>query len=135
MTDSATLEIFTSAFEQAWSNLQWWAGVSFGLMAVSGLAARKLNRTIAVSLTVIYLLFSLFTLVNVQSMINVAFGAVQDLRAFQESGSISHAGANVLKAAGYSFLNGILGFACFATTSFGAIAYSVVRNSQAQVHG
>lgn len=126
MYELALLETLRDAFATVWSNLQWWASVSFGVMAVTTFARDRLTLLITIFLTALYSLFTAYTLGNGSLMIAQASGAIQALVEIRDSGEISTVGALTLQqyenpVAGLNF--GAVFFSCFVATYVGTVAY------------
>ena len=126
MNELALVETIRDSFGILWSSLQWWASISFGLIALSTFGRERLNLPITIFLTVLYSLFTVYTLGNGSLMIAQATGAVQDLAALRDSGEIGATGALTLQRsenpmAGLDF--GLIFFGCFIATYAGSVAY------------
>jgi len=126
MYELALVETLREAFGEIWSSLQWWASVSFGLIAVASLGRDRLNLLVTIGLTALYSLFTVYTLGNGSLMIAEASGAIQELAALRESGDISAVGALTLQR----YENPMMGldfslifFACFVATYVGSVGY------------
>lgn len=126
MYELALVETLREAMATIWSSLQWWASVSFGLMAVASLGRDRLNLFVTLSLTALYSLFTVYTLGNGSLMIAEAGGAVQDLAALRDAGTIGSVGARTLQSyehpmAGLNF--SLIFFSCFVATYAGCLGY------------
>lgn len=53
MPDYSILELQQLSFGQAWFAIQWWASVSFGLMALTRFSGKHLNLIIVIALSAI----------------------------------------------------------------------------------
>ena len=69
--------------------MQWWASVSFGLLAVAQFGRDQLNRVFIVVLALLYAAFTLYTAVNITSFFREFDGYRADLRGIAETGEIS----------------------------------------------
>jgi Ca2+/Na+ antiporter len=126
MYELALVETMREAFGEIWSSLQWWASVSFGLIAVASLGRDRLNLLVTIGLTALYSLFTVYTLGNGSLMIAEATGAIQELAALRDSGELSAVGALTLQQyenpwAGLNF--SFVFFGCFVATYVGSVAY------------
>ena len=124
MQELLLVESAREAFSAAWSNLQWWASVSFGLLALASFGRRQLILPAAIGLSVLYFLFTIFTLLNTVGMLSLAIGAIRELSALRESGNISAVGRGFLGSyERFGFLNGSIFYACFFATFLGTLTY------------
>jgi hypothetical protein len=124
MQELLLVESVREAFSTAWSNLQWWASVSFGLLALASFGRRQLILPAAIGLSVLYSLFTIFTLLNTVGMLSLAIGAIRELSALRESGNISAVGRGFLGSyERFGFLNGSIFYACFFATFLGTLTY------------
>ena len=89
MPDLLIVEQLRLALSQAYSLMQWWASVSFGLLAVAHFGKDQLNRVFVVILSLLYAAFTLYTLVNIGSFFREFGGYRADLRVIAETGEIS----------------------------------------------
>jgi hypothetical protein len=126
MYELALLETLREAFATIWSSLQWWASVSFGVMAVATFARDRLILPITVFLTALYSLFTAYTLGNGSLMIVQASGVIEALAGMRDSGELTTVGALTLQRyenpiAGLDF--GAVFFGCFVATYVGTVAY------------
>jgi hypothetical protein len=83
--ETAILELIAIAMGHAWSLLQWWANISFGLIALTHFGAARLNRLLVVTLVILYTLFTVFWLLNHLALVAELLGHVADLRTLQKS--------------------------------------------------
>jgi hypothetical protein len=85
------LELIKLSLDQAWSLLQWWASISFGLIALAHFSARKLNLLFVTILLVLYTLFTAYWFINFWSVALQLLGHIQDLAALRETETLSKA--------------------------------------------
>ena len=125
MTESELVQIFNFAFEQAWSNLQWWASISVGLIALASIAAKKLSLAMVAGISILYVLFTVYSLINIELMsANVAGGALSELFQLRDSGNISTVGLNLLEwTQARARLGGVLYRASIFGMFSGTLAY------------
>ena len=124
MQELLLVESVREAFSAAWSNLQWWASVSFGLLALASFGRRQLILPAAIGLSILYSLFTAYTFLNTAGMVSIARGALTDLSALRESGNISAAGRSILELyESVGLLNGLIYYACFFATFLGTLTY------------
>ena len=60
MSEYEILDILAKTEDQRFNLIQWWAGVTFGLIALSHFAGRKLNLFLVVLVVLLYVGFTLF---------------------------------------------------------------------------
>ena len=60
MSEFEILDLMTKTEDQRFNLIQWWAGVTFGLIALSHFAGRKLNLFLVVLVVLLYVGFTLF---------------------------------------------------------------------------
>lgn len=60
MSEYEILDILAKTEDQRFNLIQWWAGVTFGLIALSHFAGRKLNLFLVVLVVLLYIGFTLF---------------------------------------------------------------------------
>ena len=126
MYELALVETLREAMGTIWSSLQWWASVSFGLMAAASFGRDRLNLPITLFLTALYSLFTVYTLANGSLMIAEASGAIQELSGLRDAGEIGAVGTRTLQAyenpmAGLNF--NFVFFASFIATYAGSVGY------------
>jgi hypothetical protein len=126
MSEHELLESFRSSFDQAWTQLQWWASVSFGLIALTHFAARKLNLAIVVCVSLLYVLFTIYVSLNVQALTLIGVGYLKELEVLRDSGEIGPAALSILDfASRYGLLNSWIYRLCVVATCIGTISYLV----------
>ena len=109
---------------EAWSNVQWWASISFGLIALASFGRERLNLFTVAGLAVLYSIFTVYSLVNTMAMVVHAASAREALSALADSEGISAAGAGVLRfTEAWGLFNGALFMICFGATFVGSLAY------------
>lgn len=86
MSEFEILDLMTKTEDQRFNLIQWWAGVTFGLIALSHFASRKLNLFLVILVVLLYVGFTLF--VGDLFFGNVTQAALhrQDLAAMQALG-------------------------------------------------
>jgi hypothetical protein len=124
--DTTILELRQMGFGLIWSNLQWWASISFGLMALTRFSAKHLNLVIVWSLSILYFLFSVFTILNIAMLISTSMGLGEDLAALRDAGTLSSAGLkNLTFTETWAPVNGFIIVLCGIATFSGTISYLV----------
>jgi hypothetical protein len=97
MTEFELVQTFNYAVEQAWSNLQWWASISVGLIALASIATRKLTLAMVVGISILYAIFTAYSVVNVGLMASdIAGGALGELSKLGEADALSEVGLNLI---------------------------------------
>ena len=125
MTEFELVQTFSYAFEQAWSNLQWWASISVGLIALASIAARRLTLAMVVGITILYAVFTAYSVVNIEVMSNgIAAGALRELFQLRDSGALTAVGLNLLDwGQSRARLGGTLYRICLYGMFSGTLAY------------
>ena len=126
MSDFMILDSLRSTFEVAWTQLQWWASVSFAIIALTHFAGKKLNLVLVFFVSLIYLLFTIFVWTNTGFLIAMASGYGQDLMALQNTGKVSAATQLVIDFfSKHATLNGLIIEFCIFATCIGTVSYLV----------
>ena len=81
MTEAEILNQFNLSEERLWVLLQWWAGVSIGLIAVAHVSARRFNLALLSITLLIYVSYSIVIFSLLASLAVRMDAGVQDLRA------------------------------------------------------
>ena len=130
MRDLMLLELYRIAIGQLWSLVQWWASVSFGLIALGHFASKKLNLAFVIVLTVLYTSFSAYFLGNTGSMVLEIRGYRDELMLLMNAGELGPAGIAFLENYGSTSVT-VIGFivALFGTFlgTVGFLIYSYRR--------
>jgi hypothetical protein len=126
MPDYTILDFQQVLFGQLWSSLQWWASVSFGLMALTRFSGKQLNLVIVLSISVLYTLFTVFTLTNILMLVDGLVGAGDDLQALRDAGALGGAGSELLDfRRQHAPLNGAIAIFCVIATFVATLSYLV----------
>ena len=96
MQESDLFELFQLAMDSMWSHLQWWTGMSVGLLAVANFARERLNLIQVLGISVLYVAFSWYTQINVSMQLGLSSGFSVELARLQESGNLSPGGSEAL---------------------------------------
>lgn len=86
MSEFEILDLMTKTEDQRFNLIQWWAGVTFGLIALSHFAGRKLNLFLVVLVVLLYVGFTLFVGDLFFGNVTQAVLHRQDLAAMQAQG-------------------------------------------------
>jgi hypothetical protein len=124
MSEAELYELWILTLNSMWSNLQWWGGISFGLLALVNFAGKKLALVPVIFLSVLYVAFSYYTVVNVVFLYSTLWGLGSELLRLQSIGELSSASVRIVPAAarlvsGQFIPLAVLGFGVF----FGALVY------------
>jgi hypothetical protein len=107
--------------------LQWWAGISFGVIAVAHFAANRLNRPIVSLILLVYVSQTANTVLFAIRQSDLTGGIAQELVILRESGELSAVGTAWLESqdpawAPLTYLMATGGL------FFGSIAYLIYRS-------
>ena len=86
MSEYEILDLANQAENQVTAILQWWGGVSFGLLALGHFAAKKLNTSLVILVVVLYVSFSVMSAVRLSLNLQEYAGYFRDLTVLQENG-------------------------------------------------
>jgi len=126
MPDYQILLFEQESFTSIWYAIQWWASISFGLIALTRFSGKQLNLPIVIGVSIIYSLFTVFTIVNMLMVVAGLQGTREDLRALRDSGGIGLAAERLLGfREQYASVNGLIILTCVVATFAGTIAYLV----------
>jgi hypothetical protein len=120
MDEFQLVETYREGWAVLWGQMQWWASVSFGLLALASFGRKHLSFGVAIGLTTLYSLFSIFCYINFQVIVVSVSGAIAELETLED---ITYAGQNILDAQNVSSINGLFFYACFLATFCGSLAY------------
>jgi hypothetical protein len=73
----------------AWSQLQWWASVSFGVLALARFAAKDLRRWHVIGVSILYVAYTVYCVINTLMLTNYAGGFFRELQAQREAGDLA----------------------------------------------
>lgn len=123
--ETAILELVAIAMGHAWSLLQWWASISFGLIALTHFGAPRLNRLLVIVLVTLYSLFTVFWWLNHSALVHELLGHVSDLKTLQESQALGAAAlAKVELFEGWrGIASAVIVLLCVLGTYVGTTAY------------
>ena len=133
MDEFQLVETYREGFAVQWAQLQWWASVSFGLLALASFGRKHLSLAVTSGLSTLYLLFSVFSVINVYAMVVTIAATIPELNAL---GDISTVGESIVDSTRVRITNALVGTACFLATFCGTLAYlwySYRKNKQAAV--
>ena len=95
MTEYELIDMLTETRTLFWSQLQFWSGVSFSYLVLSYVAGKHLNLLSVIVLTVLYVAFSIQTLLLFFDTWSMTKDYITDLELlFSEKESISNAAEN-----------------------------------------
>ncbi len=123
------IDIFTqiqSGYDRLWVVLQFWGGVTLGLVAVAYFAAKRLNVFLLTFLLIVYILFSAFAHQSIVGVLELIYALVTDLQNLKSSGvALTLGSLSIIESSSAGNINSILGFASIYGTFVGAVAYVV----------
>lgn len=96
MTEYEISFLISEYVNRQWGVMQFWASVSFGLMAVSHISAKHLNMMMVVVISILYVMFSLFVLNILKMSGAVVGGYIADLQALATTESLRTLGADMV---------------------------------------
>lgn len=120
MDEFQLVETFRDGFAVQWAQLQWWASVSFGLLALASFGRKHLSFAVTAGLTALYVLFSVFCVINVLAVTIPIIGAVSELNSLE---TVSDVGESILRSTRIRQLNALVAQVCFVATFLGTLAY------------
>ena len=123
MPDLPLVAEFREALSSTVAQLQWWASVSFGLIALAHFGRKHLTLMVAICLSAAYLMFTLFAFVNAAFLGRIMAGTLTELSALRDSRNISAVGLALLKIDELGRLNGIVMIVCIAVTFLGTLTF------------
>lgn len=120
MDEFQLIETYREGFAVAWAQLQWWASVSFGLLAMASFGRKHLSLAVTNGLSILYLLFSVFSLLNVYLVLVPTATAAADLSQLE---GVSNVGASVFNNKTIGQSNALIAMVCFVATFCGTLTY------------
>ena len=120
MNEFQLVETFRESWAVVWSQLQWWASVSFGLLALASFGRKHLSLAVTIGLTTLYALFSVFCVLNIRVIAASVAGSIDALETLE---SVTYVGQRILDARNLQDINGLFALVCFLTTLCGTLAY------------
>jgi len=125
MSEFEILDLMTKTEDQRFNLIQWWAGVTFGLIALSHFAARKLNLFLVILVVLLYVGFTLFVGDLFFGNVTQAVLHRQDLAAMQALGAPLSEVSRQIIAEEPQVLRGIGFYLAVIGAFFGSISYLV----------
>jgi hypothetical protein len=123
MPDLPLVAEYREALSSSVAQLQWWASVSFGLIALAHFGRKHLTLMVAICLSAAYSMFTLFAFVNTAFFGRIMAGTIIELSALRDSKSISAVGLALLNIDEFGRVNGILMIVCIAVTFLGTLTF------------
>ncbi|MDN4501903.1 hypothetical protein QX776_05795 [Alteromonadaceae bacterium BrNp21-10] len=133
MSEDLIIELMNEYLNRTWSIMQFWASVSFGLIAVSHLAVKHLNVLMAIIISLLYSSFTLFVVSILSLNISVVNGFIQDLQNMLDAGTLVTQGALSVINNDTGVLQMVAIFTAFLGTFFGTLFflwYSYAKNNK-----
>ena len=132
MSEAELLIQWSSNNENGWSFIQWWASVTFGLIALAHFFEKHLNLFVVILVIGLYCSFSFFAITSLAIFINHNADIVEELKALMVSGNISASSAGFLRGfEDIRVLNGIAARISMFGGFGGSISYLIYRYVQA----
>ena len=98
LEEIAIVELINNQFGYAWSLIQWWGSVSFGLIAMSHVARKQLNFYIVIVVPALYSAYTIYSFLGIWLMIRKSVGYQLVLIELADSGNLSTGGLMTLGA-------------------------------------
>ena len=96
MTEYEIAYFISEHVNRIWDVMQYWSSISFGLIALCHVAAKRITLPICIILSILYISFSIFSF-NIQVMNDfITHQYMDDLRALLTQGNLATAGAQAL---------------------------------------
>ena len=96
MTEYEIADLMIEHVNRIWDVMQFWASISFGLIALCHVAAKRLTVTICLILSMLYISFSIFSF-NIQVMNDIIINSyMNDLSILLAQEKLSTTGAQAL---------------------------------------
>lgn len=96
MSEYELIYLASEYINRTWNLLQFWASVSFGLIAVSHIASRHLTWAMVSIVSLLYVSFSIFVMSMISLNEKVVDGFLMDLEVLLEAGTLSTRGAEAI---------------------------------------
>ena len=122
MSEAELLLLASESLDRMWSLIQWWASISFGILALTHIASDKLGTFLAILIPALYTGFSLGVLGVVQRNFGIVESVYQDLRLLQSEGVDLSGTAQYVMQGGENSIARALPL-ILALTYFGVVGY------------
>ena len=122
MLDLPLVAEFREALSSTVAQLQWWASVSFGLIALAHFGRKHVTLMVAICVSAAYSMFTIFAFVNAAFLGRIMAGTLTELSALRDAKNISAVGLALLNEPGAG-LNGILMIVCIVVTFLGTLTF------------
>jgi len=126
MTEAELLSQLNELGDSIWSLIQWWASISFGLLALTNFFGRQLKLAFVVVILALYVTFSLAISGNFLRLSDQLVGVISSLATLDANVGLSEAGKaalgedrNFFLTAGVWFVISVIG------TFLGTISYVI----------
>lgn len=120
MDEFQLVETYREGFAVQWAQLQWWASVSFGLLALASFGRRHLSLVVTIGLSTLYVLFSIFSAINIYAISVTIVTTVSELSALE---GVSAVGETIVSSLRVRQVNALVGITCFFATFGGTLIY------------
>ena len=86
MTDLEVIYQLSEVYNRVWNMSQWWASISFMIIAISHFTSHKLNKFLVGIILILYMAFSIWLYRFSTYNVSIIFGLLQDLQNLIDSG-------------------------------------------------
>ncbi|MBT5030864.1 MAG: hypothetical protein HOM55_01055 [Proteobacteria bacterium] len=94
MTEADILYQLSELYNRYWAMNQWWASISFAIIALSHFASHKLNKILVSIIIVLYAAYSFWMQRYMHYNVLIIGGLFQDLEVLKDSGIVLSNAAN-----------------------------------------
>ena len=135
MSEYELLDLAKQAENAVTALLQWWGGVSFGVVALAHFASKKLNTPLVVLVVTLYISFSAMSFTRIQANLSEYSGFLRDLAVLQENGvSLSPSTVERMQSIGpVPWYNTLTFGVVLIGTFLGSICYLVYANYRERI--
>ena len=124
MTEVEIVNHISALYDRYWVMVQWWASLSFGLIAVAHLAADRLTAYLLSLILILYLVYSVWMLNFYLYNLYALDGFLSDLGVLRDSTNLSSGSLAYLEGDGLG-IGLLLQNIAMTVTFLGCIAYLV----------
>lgn len=123
MSEYETVYLFSEYINRTWTVMQFWASVSFGLIALAHFASKQLNLLLAFLVSTLYVAFSLYVMMILRLSGTVADGFLVQLQSLQSADNPLGPGAQAVLASDLTPLQDAIIVVSFFGVFIGALTY------------
>ncbi|MDO3385489.1 hypothetical protein QWI17_06500 [Gilvimarinus sp. SDUM040013] len=135
MSEYETVYLFSEYINRTWAVMQFWASVSFGLIALAHFASKHLNVFLTLLVSVLYAAFSVYVMVILRVSGVVADGFLAQLQVMVDASDSVNLGTQAILASAPTAMQNAIIVSSFFGVFVGALLYlwvSVVRTHRKQ---